>query len=202
MRSSLIILFFFVAGLLAGLSGKLTTGFDWDNFSSYALYLLMFLAGVSIGSDRNSWKALSTHNYKILMVPLIIVVGTMAGSALVALILPSLTIRESLAVGTGFGYYSLSSVLITQLHSHSLGVVALLSNISREIATLLTTPFLVRYFGNLAGIASGGATAMDTTLPVISSYSGKEYAIIAVFSGIVLTIIVPFLVTFILTFEG
>jgi uncharacterized membrane protein YbjE (DUF340 family) len=41
---------------------------------------------------------------------------------------------------------------------------------------------------------------MDTTLPVISRFSGKEYAIIAVFSGIVLTILVPFMVTFILTF--
>ena len=105
----------------------------------------------------------------------------MAGSALVALILPSLTLRESLAVGACFGYYSLSSVLITQLHSHSLGVVALLSNIFREIATLLATPILVRFLGNLAGIASGGATAMDTTLPVITLYSGKEYAVIAVF---------------------
>ena len=104
-----------------------------------------------------------------------------------------------MAVGAGFGYYSLSSVFITQLHSHSLGVVALLSNIFREVATLLATPILVSYFGNLAGIASGGATAMDTTLPIISKYSGKEYAIIAVFSGIVLTILVPFLVTVILT---
>ena len=199
MRSSLIIFSFFVAGVLAGLSGKLPAGFDWDNYGSYALYLLMFLAGVSIGSDRNSWTVLATHNYKIIWVPVTIIVGTMAGSTLVALILPSLTLRESLAVGSGFGYYSLSSVFITQLHSHSLGVVALLSNIFREVATLLATPILVRYFGKLAGIASGGATAMDTTLPVISRYSGKEYAIIAVFSGIVLTILVPFLVTFILT---
>ena len=104
-----------------------------------------------------------------------------------------------MAVGAGFGYYSLSSVFITQLHSQSLGVVALLSNIFREVATLLATPLLVSYFGKLAGIASGGATAMDTTLPVISRYSGQSYAIIAVFSGIVLTILVPFLVTFILT---
>jgi uncharacterized membrane protein YbjE (DUF340 family) len=199
MRSSLIIFSFFVAGVLAGLSGKLPAGLDWDNYGSYALYLLMFLAGISIGSDRNSWTVLATHNYKIIWVPVTIIVGTMVGSALVALILPSLTLRESLAVGSGFGYYSLSSVFITQLHSHSLGVVALLSNIFREVATLLTTPILVRYFGKLAGIASGGATAMDTTLPVISRYSGKEYAIIALFSGIVLTILVPFLVTFILT---
>ncbi|MCX6223128.1 MAG: lysine exporter LysO family protein [Bacteroidia bacterium] len=199
MRSSLIIFSFFVAGVLVGLSGKLPSGYDFDKFGSYALYLLMFLAGISIGSNKNSWKVLATHNYKIIWVPLTIILGTLTGSALVALVIPTLTLLESLAVGAGFGYYSLSSVFITQLHSHSLGVVALLSNIFREVATLLATPIMVRYFGNLAGIASGGATAMDTTLPVISHYSGKEYAIIAVFSGIVLTILVPFLVTFILT---
>jgi uncharacterized membrane protein YbjE (DUF340 family) len=198
MKSSLIIFAFFLAGIFTGLSGLLPVTFDFDTYGNYALFVLMFLAGVSIGSDRQSWSILATHNYKIIWVPVTILLGTMAGSALVALILPSLTLRESMAVGAGFGYYSLSSVFITQLHSHSLGVVALLSNIFREVATLLITPLLVKYFGNLAGIASGGATAMDTTLPVISRYSGKEYAVIAVFSGIVLTILVPFLVSFIL----
>jgi uncharacterized membrane protein YbjE (DUF340 family) len=199
MRSSLIIISFFAAGVIIGLSGKLPDGFDFDKFGSYALYLLMFLAGVSIGSDKNSWSVLAKHNYKIIWVPVTIVIGTLAGSALVSLVLPSLTMKESMAVGAGFGYYSLSSVFITQLHSHSLGVTALLSNIFREVFTLLATPIMVSYFGKLAGIASGGATAMDTTLPVISKYSGKSYAIIAVFSGIVLTILVPFLVTFILS---
>jgi uncharacterized membrane protein YbjE (DUF340 family) len=199
MRSSLIIIGFFASGVVLGLSGKLPNGFDFDKFGSYALYLLMFLAGLSIGSDKNSWSVLATHNYKIIWVPVTIIIGTLTGSALVSLILPSLTMKESMAVGAGFGYYSLSSVFITQLHSHSLGVTALLSNIFREVFTLLATPILVSYFGNLAGIASGGATAMDTTLPVISKYSGKSYAIIAVFSGIVLTILVPFLVTFILS---
>ena len=61
------------------------------------------------------------------------------------------------------------------------------------------TSVFVKYFGKLAPIASGGATSMDTTLPVITKFTGTEYAIIAVFSGTVLTIIVPFLVTFILT---
>lgn len=201
MRSSLIIFGFFVAGVMTGLSGKLPPGYDFDKFGSYALYLLMFLAGISIGSDKNSWKVLATHNYKVIWVPVTIVIGTLLGAALAAAILPALTLRESLAVGAGFGYYSLSSVFITQLHSQTLGVVALLSNIFREVATLLVTPLLVRYFGDLAGIASGGATSMDTTLPVISKYSGKSYAIIAVFSGIVLTILVPFIITFILTFS-
>jgi uncharacterized membrane protein YbjE (DUF340 family) len=41
---------------------------------------------------------------------------------------------------------------------------------------------------------------MDTTLPVITKYSGKEYAIISVFSGVVLTILVPPIITVIYKF--
>jgi uncharacterized membrane protein YbjE (DUF340 family) len=103
-----------------------------------------------------------------------------------------------MAVGAGFGYYSLSSIFIAQISGETLGVIALLSNIMREIFTLLMTPVLVLYFGKLAGIASGGATSMDTTMPVIVKYSGKEWGIVAVFSGVVLSVAVPFLVSFIL----
>ena len=39
---------------------------------------------------------------------------------------------------------------------------------------------------------------MDTTLPIISNASGKEYAIPSLVHGIVLTILVPFIVTFLL----
>ena len=75
-----------------------------------------------------------------------------------------------------------------------------MSNIFREIITLLFAPLLAKYFGELAPIAAGGATAMDTTLPIITKFSGKEYGIISLFSGIVLSLLVPFLVTFILKF--
>jgi uncharacterized membrane protein YbjE (DUF340 family) len=137
---------------------------------------------------------------KIFLVPLGVIVGTLAGTAFVSIFLPELKLKEVLAVGAGFGYYSLSSLFITQISGETLGVIALLSNILREILTLLATPILVLYFGKLAGIASGGATSMDTTLPVITRFSGKEWSIIAVFSGVVLTLLVPFLVTFILSF--
>jgi uncharacterized membrane protein YbjE (DUF340 family) len=104
-----------------------------------------------------------------------------------------------MAVGAGFGYYSLSGILIAEISGEELGVVALLANIFREVLTLTLAPLLVKWFGKYAVIASGGATAMDTTLPVVVRYSGKEMAVVAVFSGLVLSILVPVLVPFILT---
>lgn len=200
MKNSLIILAFFALGVVLGVTGKLPDLMIQTDFSMYALYCLMFLVGIGIGADKSSWSVIRTMKIRIFLVPLGIIIGTFAGTALVSIFLPDLKLKEVLAVGAGFGYYSLSSLFITQLSGETLGVIALLSNILREITTLLATPILVLYFGKLAGIASGGATSMDTTLPVITRYSGKEWSIISVFSGIVLTLLVPFLVTFILRF--
>jgi uncharacterized membrane protein YbjE (DUF340 family) len=80
----------------------------------------------------------------------------------------------------------------------SLGVIALLSNIIREIFTLVFAPLIARIFGKLAPISSGGATAMDTTLPIITRYSGTEYVAFSVFSGLVLTLLVPLIVPLVL----
>jgi uncharacterized membrane protein YbjE (DUF340 family) len=200
MKNSLIILAFFVVGIVFGISEKLPEMMLKTDFSMFALYGLMFLVGIGIGADKKSWTVISTMKIKIFLVPLGVIVGTFAGTAIVSLLLPELKLKEILAVGAGFGYYSLSSLLISQISGVSLGVIALLSNIMREVITLLATPLLVLYFGKLAGIGSGGATSMDTTLPIITRFSGKEWSIISVFSGIVLTLLVPVLVTFILKF--
>lgn len=198
MKGSLTILGFFVLGLLLGLTKFLPDAIMESDFSMYALYLLMFLVGIGIGVDRSSWRVIKETNIKIILVPLCVIVGSLVGVGAISVLTPEIELKEALAVGAGFGYYSLSSIFITEISGETLGVIALLSNIIREIITLLAVPIFVKFFGKLAGIASGGATAMDTTLPIITKYTGKEWAIIAVFSGIVLTIVVPFLVPFLL----
>lgn len=198
MKGSIIILVFFILGLLSGIYDLLPDHLLENDYSLYALYVLMFLVGIGVGSNKKSLDLIKSINFKILLVPLSVITGTYIGVSIFALIQDNLSLVDSLAVGSGFGYYSLSSVLISEVASDTLGVIALLSNITREIITLLLTPLFARYFGKLAPIASGGATAMDTTLPIITKYIGSDYAIISVFSGIVLTILVPFLIAIIL----
>ena len=114
---------------------------------------------------------------KIILVPLCVIVGSLFGAAIISFFISEISVTEAMAIGAGFGYYSLSSIFITEISGETLGVIALLSNISREIITLLATPFFVKHFGKLGGIASGGATSMDTCLPIISESTGKEWAI-------------------------
>ncbi|SMO83600.1 Membrane protein of unknown function [Saccharicrinis carchari] len=198
MKGSLIILSFFAVGLIGGIYNIFPQWMLNDDLTTYALFGLMFLVGISIGSDKAAFYILRKMNFKIFLVPTTVIVGSLLGTALISLMLSDINVKEGMAVGAGFGYYSLSSIFISEISGKELGVVALLSNIFREIITLLAVPILVKYFGKLAGIASGGATAMDTTLPIIVKFTGKEYGIIAIFSGIVLTILVPMLIILIL----
>ena len=124
------------------------------------------------------------------------ILGTLAGTAVVSIFLSHRSLTDCLAVGSGFGYYSLSSIFITEYKGGELGTVALLANISREILTLLAAPLLVRWFGRLASISAGGATTMDTTLPVILQTAGQEFVVVSIFHGFVVDFSVPFLVTF------
>jgi uncharacterized membrane protein YbjE (DUF340 family) len=196
---SLYILILFLIGSFLGFHKWLANHLIQNDYALYALYGLLFFVGISIGADKSSWQNLKHAKLNIVLVPLSIIVGSLLGSFLFSFFFSTIAPQEAMAVGAGFGYYSLSSVLITQISGEELGTIALLSNIIREISTLIATPIFVRYFGKLAGIASGGATSMDTTLPIITAYSGKEWAIISIFNGIVLTIIVPILVPFILS---
>ncbi|MCK5028170.1 MAG: lysine exporter LysO family protein [Bacteroidales bacterium] len=198
MKGSLIILAFFTGGLLLGMYELLPDQLLNNDYSMYALYILMFLVGIGIGSNKKSLEVIKSVNLKIILVPISVITGTYIGVAVFSLIQDNLSLVESLAIGSGFGYYSLSSILITEISGETLGVIALLSNISREIITLLFTPVFAKYFGKLAPISSGGATSMDTTLPIITKYIGSDYAIISVFSGVVLTILIPFIIAIIL----
>ena len=203
MRGSLIIVAFFIAGLLLFIAGLLLARWGWipsslseGDISIWALYALMFLVGISIGSDTQALKAIRGQHWKILWVPVATWAGTLAGTALASLLLPSRNLADCLAVGSGFGYYSLSSIFITEYRGAELGTIALAANIIREIITLLGAPLLVCWFGKLAPICAGGATTMDTTLPVITRFSGKEFVVISIFHGFIVDFSVPFLVTF------
>lgn len=201
MKSSLIILAFFAAGILLSMTDRLPEWLLNEKLSSYALYLLMLIVGVGVGSDRAIVGILRQLNWRIILVPMAVVIGSLGGAGLLSYFIYQISVQEAMAVGAGFGYYSLSAVLIAGLKGQELGVVALLANIIRELITLVMAPFLVRFFGKLAIIVSGGATAMDTTLPVVVKFSGKDMAVVAIFSGMVLSLLVPLLVPFILSFS-
>lgn len=188
----------FALGIALGLSPWTPSWMIGGGMISRILYLLVFSVGISLGADLRAFRVVRDFPAGVLAVPLLIVFGTAAGAVASAPLLPGIGVKDSLCVGFGLGYYSLSSVLVENAGNPALASVALLSNIAREVIAILAAPMLAKHFGGLAPVGAAGATAMDTTLPVIARVSGERYAVIAVFSGLVLTLLVPFLVTLVL----
>lgn len=193
--SSTVIVAFFVLGAVLGWLHCLPEALSGPQVTLWLLYALMFTVGMSIGSDKRLREILRTLSPKVLLVPLTTTAGTFAGVALASLFV-GYSLSECLAVGAGFGYYSLSSIFITQYKGAELGTVALISNILREIFTLLGTALLVRYCGKLAPICAGGCTTTDTTLPVITRFAGKDMVFVAIVHAMILDLSVPFWVLF------
>ena len=59
---------------------------------------------------------------KMLLVPMATIVGTLLFSAFASLLLNQWSVFDCMAVGSGFAYYSLSSILITQFKEPSIGL--------------------------------------------------------------------------------
>ncbi len=195
MKSSITIVSFFVLGVLIGYLDVIPLSVIDNDLSFYALCGLMFCVGLSLGNDSRTFQRFKMLNPRLYLLPFVTIAGTLVGCAAISLLLPSRSLFDVMAVGSGLGYYSLSSIFITEYKGAELGTVALLSNIIREITALLFAPLLVKYFGRLAPISVGGATTMDTTLPIIMRFSGKEFAVVAIFHGFVLDLSVPILVS-------
>ncbi len=196
MKQSLIIVGFFVVGVLVGVNFDQLRLLVEGNLSSYVLYALMFSVGISIGLDRTALQSLRGQNMRVVLLPLCTVVGALIGPLLIYPLLGSTALTDAWGIASGFGYYSLSSILLTEMRGAEIGTIALMANISREIFSLLAAPLLVRMLGPLSLISSAGATSLDTLLPLITTFSGKQYVVLALFHGLVLELTVPILVTF------
>ena len=164
----------------------------------------MLQVGRGIGSDprlKEIWRSLSP---RLLLLPCATIVGTLLASLIVSFALSRWSVAEVLAAGSGMGYYSLSSILVTSRKESTigaaaaaeLGTITLMANVMREMFTLLLAPLMVRYFSPAAPICAGGATTIDVTLPTITQSSGRDWVFVAIVHGVLVDFSVPFLVSF------
>ena len=199
MKGSLIIVGFFILGIICGLMHWMPDINAFGNVSYLTLCALLFCVGITVGNNTTIIDTFRQLDRRLMLLPLMTITGTLAATAIASIGMPHRSLTDCLAVGSGFGYYSLSSIFITQYKGPELGTVALLANIIREVFTLLGAPLLVKYFGPLSPISCGGATTMDTTLPIITRTSGEDFVILSLFHGFLVDFSVPFLVTFFCT---
>ena len=168
----------------------------FSQVADYALIVLMFSVGISVGENKLLFRKMREYNVRVLVIPVGIVIGSLLGGVAGSIAL-QMPLRESLCISAGMGWYSLSGVLLTDLISAEIGTIAFLSNILREILTFLLIPVLAKYLNGYTAIAPAGATSSDTSLSILIKYTDEEVAMMAVINGVLCTSVIPILINFI-----
>lgn len=194
MKGSLIVVGFFVIGLLGGIEKMVPLWLLDGDVSFVALCCLLLFVGLGIGLNPEMKKEVRSLSPRMALLPVVTIIGSWLGALLIWTVLHR-TLSDCMAINSGFAYYSLSSIFITEYRGAELGTIALLANIIREMLTLLGAPLMARWFGPLAPISAGGATTMDTTLPILSQTVGQRYVALSIYHGFVVDFTVPFLVS-------
>lgn len=202
MKSSFLVLICFSVGILLGLFANETPDFI-HSVPTVALYLLIAQVGLNLGAHNDVRSIFHGTSARSLTLPFFTVAGTLLFTAIAWFLFAGLNFADCMALGSGFAYYSLSSMLIMEFKTASSGIeiatelasIALLANMIREMLALLGGAFFARYFGKYATITAAGINSMDVCMPTITRFSGSEVTGLALFHGIVLELSVPLLIS-------
>ncbi|MBZ2169314.1 lysine exporter LysO family protein [Marinobacter sp. F4216] len=176
-----------LVGLLAGyyLLPKLPLV---EDVATWALMLLLFLIGLQLRNAGLSLRKLLMNRQGVGIALALTLSSLLAGAVLIPFM--ALPWHDVLALTSGFGWYSLSGIVIGDALGPAWGGVAFLNDVLREIIALAIIPVLIGSRPAMA-IGYGGATAMDFTLPVIRSSGGLACVPVAIASGFMLSFLSP-----------
>ncbi len=156
-----------------------------------SLILLYTGVGFSLGGNKRVFLYMKTLGFRVGFLAL----GVFAGSALSGLLwgfLLPIPVSTSLIASSGMSYYSITGAYMTQVFGIEAGTYGFMVNVMREFFTVLFLPILIRISPGSA-IASGAAGNMDTMLMPITKFVGKDLSLVTLITGVLLTLLVPFL---------
>lgn len=154
------------------------------------LLAILFFIGMQMRREKLSFTQILKNKAGIAIALIVIVTSLMAG--LVVAYMTHISYKAGLMLTSGFGWYSLSSVINTSLLGPSYGIITFFIDFSREIIAIIFIPML-RNVVQHEMVGYAGATSMDFTLPVIKSNYGIGMVPTAICSGFILTLITPLL---------
>ncbi len=187
----------FASGIALGVFELIPVDCAYDDIATIVLYILIIQIGLGLGASGKLAAMIRAVNLKILMLLVCTIAGTLLFTVLVGAMFTDYAMADWLAVGSGLGYYSLSSILILEIkETPDLATIAILTNMIREVLALFLIPVLVRYVNRYSAIAAAGVTSLDVALPMLGRYAGADMIPVALVHGIVLEVAVPLLVTF------
>ncbi|GAM76681.1 surface protein [Vibrio ishigakensis] len=184
---SLKLVFIVALGVIVGL---LLPGYwAWVHTASeWTLFVLLFFIGIQLRNSGLTLKEILINKQGITIAAVIVITSWIGG--MIAATLLDLPLMQGLAMGSGFGWYSLTGILISDSFGPMYGSASLIIELLRELLALIFIPVLIKSRPCTA-IGFAGATAMDFTLPIIQTTGGIRCVPVAIVSGFLLSLLVP-----------
>jgi len=180
-----------IVGLLVG---RITHFQLPGNFVEIVLYVLIFVVGIDLSKEKIERRFIKD----IALIIVSTICGTLLFTYILSFFIPLNTL-ETLIAASGFGWYSLSAVIISSSYSAYIGSISFFANVLRELFAIIITPFAMKK-SKYGTISVAGATSMDTLLGVITMYSDRETALVSFGHGFIISLLVPVTVNMFLGF--
>ncbi len=128
-------------GFMIGLSG-ISFLQHATEASEYTLIFLLFLIGIQLRNNGMTLRQI-VLNRRGMIVAVVVMVSSLLGGIINAFIL-DLPLKTGLAMASGFGWYSLSGILLTESYGPVIGSAAFFNDLARELLAIMLIPGLVR----------------------------------------------------------
>lgn len=164
-----------------------------EHLTETALVFLLACVGLQLRAGGIKLKAVLLNRYGLIL-SFFFIISSFLGGIIAALIL-KMPITQGLAISSGFGWYSLSTIILQDAHGPIIGSIAFFNDLFREFFAFMVIPLLMAKYP-LSAVGSGGATSLDFTLPVIQRTGGAQVVPIAISFGFITNILAPIFLVF------
>jgi len=162
-----------------------------ENTMTVLLMILILLVGIGLKGSGITLKEVLLNRRGVEM-SVIFTFAVLAGGLFFALLFSEVSWTKGLALASGFGWYSLSAIVMTEAYGAIWGSVALFNDLIREFFALIFIPVFMRKYPS-ASVGLGGATSLDFTLPIIQQSGGLKVVPLAISFGFIINIVSPVL---------
>lgn len=154
-----------------------------------SLVILYTSVGAGMGQNKKVFGYLKLVGFKVVLLAIAVIAGSMAGGALAAVI-TGMPLSYGVIAASGSGYYSMTGATMLSFFGAEAGVYGFMVNVFRDFFTVLLLPLLAR-ISKSAPIVSGAAGNMDTMIVPVTRAVGQELGLIALIVGVMITFGVP-----------
>ncbi|MBQ4650306.1 MAG: lysine exporter LysO family protein [Firmicutes bacterium] len=194
-----------IAGMLIGyfvirnlFAGNMDT---FDNIAGLGiktgLCILLVFVGMDLGIEGTVIDNFKKVGWRIFVFPAVVAVFSLVGAGIAGVIM-GFSLKESLAIGAGYGWYSLAPGIIMDAGYLTASAVSFLHNVMRELFAILFIPVVAAKIGYIETTGMPGAAAMDVCLPIVEKSTKGDIAVYSFVSGVILSALVPVMVPLII----